>query len=233
MLIAIIGAMGSGKTLLMVYLALMSVREIYSNFKIHIDRYKPLEIMDLLDLKDNIDVFIDEGYTWLESRTSSSHLNRYLSYIVLQSRKRTIDIIISAQMFSSIDVRFREQCDVIIKCKKIMKNKKIAGFKYSILFVEKNIVRTFILKIKKAEKLFNMYDTYQIIEPHMKEQMRLKILEEDNPQKMWDEIQEISEVIRNDLKEFTHPAVLNALMRNGFKASYEPQVYSILKDLEN
>ena len=224
--------MGSGKTLLMVFFAFLSNREIYSNFKIYLDRYKPLEITDLLELKDNIDVLIDEGYTWLESRTSGSILNRYLSYIVLQSRKRTIDIIISAQMFSSLDIRFREQCDLIIKCKKIIKGKKIIGFRYEFLFVESNLIKKVFFDIKYAKKYFDWYDTYQVIEPHKIEQMRLKLMEEDNPTKMWNELQEISEIIRNDLKEFTHPAVLNALMRNGFKASYEPQIYSILKDVK-
>lgn len=232
MLVAIIGAMGSGKTLLMVFFAFLSTREIYSNFRIHLNRFKTLEVMDLLELKDNIDVFIDEGYTWLESRTSGSVLSRYLSYIVLQSRKRTIDIIISAQMFSSLDIRFREQCDLIIKCEKIFKKKKIAGFKYTFLFVESNLERTFFLDIKKASKYFDLYDTLEIIEPHKIEQMKLKLMEQDNPKGMWDELERISEIIRNDLKEFSHPAVLNSLMRNGFKASYEPQIYSILKDVK-
>jgi len=232
-LVAIIGSIGSGKTLLMVLFAFLSSREIYSNFKISLSRYKALEVMDLLELKDNIDVLIDEGYTWLESRTSGSILNRYLSYIVLQSRKRTIDIIISAQMFSSLDVRFREQCDLIIKCEKIVKKKKIAGFKYSFLFVESNLERTFFLDIKEARKYFDMYDTYEIVEPHKIEQMRLKLLEDDNPKELWERLESITEKIKDDVKEITHPRVLNALLKNGFKASFEPQVYVLLKDLEN
>jgi len=232
-LIAIIGAIGSGKTLLMVYLAFQSSREIYSNFKIYLNRYKALEVMDLLELKDNIDVFIDEGYTWLESRTSGSILNRYLSYIVLQSRKRLIDIVISAQMFSSLDVRFREQCNIIIKCEKILKKKKIAGFKYSFLFVESDLVKTFFFDIKHARKYFDLYDTYQIIEPHKLEQMKLKLMEDDNPKALWDELEGITNKIKKDVKEITHPRVLNALLKNGFKASYEPQIYVLLKDLEN
>ena len=226
MLIAIIGAMGSGKTLLLVYLATKSEREIYSNFKINVPNYKPLEIIDLLDLKNDVDVYIDEGYTWLESRTSGSHLNRYLSYIVLQSRKRTIDILITAQLFSSIDVRFREQCDIIVKCKKIKE-----GFKYSVLFVEKNVVRTFILRNKFAKKLFNTYDTYEIVEPHMKEEMRLKLME-SKPNELWKEIKEISDIVKKDIRKLTHPRVLNALLKNGFKAHLESQVYAYLQDLE-
>ncbi len=228
MLVAIIGAMGSGKTILMVYLATKSKREVYSNFKIHIPNYKPLKITDLLDLKNNIDVFIDEGYTWLESRTSGSALNRYLSYIVLQARKRLIDIIISAQMFSSIDVRFREQCDVIVKCQKIKE-----GFKYSFLFVGKDKVRTYILKYKDAKKLFDTYDTYEIIESHNKEALVLKLKETESPEQFWDEIVNMSEIIKKDIKKLTHPRVLNALAKNKFKSTYEPQVYAYLQDLEN
>ena len=212
----------------MTILAFFSKREVYSNFKIKIDRYKPLEVIDLLELKDNIDVYIDEGYTWLESRTSGSTLNRYLSYIILQSRKRTIDIVISAQMFRTIDVRFRDQADLIVKCERTKK-----GFKYSFYFLAQDRIKVVILPEKKAKKFYALYDTYQIIEPHKKEQMRLKLLEEDNPKELWNEIENITDKIKGDLKEITHPRVLNALLKNGFKGSYEPQVYVLLKDLEN
>lgn len=231
MLMAIIGGMGEGKNVLMVYLATKSKREVYSNFKIHIPNYKPLKITDLLDLKNNIDVFIDEGYTWLESRTSGSVLNRYLSYIVLQARKRLIDIIISAQMFSSLDVRFREQCDVVVKCQKIKKGKVIKGFKYSFLFVEKNKVRTYFLKYKDAKKLFDIYDTYEIIESHVKDALILKLKETESPEEFWDEIVNISKAIKKDVKKLTHPRVLNALAKNGFQSTYESQVYAYLQDL--
>jgi len=226
--------MGSGKTLLMVWLAFLSTREIYSNFRIYLDRFKALEITDLLELKNDIDVFIDEGYTWLESRTSGGILNRYLSYIVLQSRKRTIDIIISAQMFSSLDVRFRDQCDLIIKCQKILdkRTKKIKGFRYDFLFVESDLIKRFFLDIKIASKYFDKYDTLEIIEPHKIEQMKLKLKEEDDPEAMWNELNGMALKIEKDVKEITHPRVLNALMKNGFKASYEPQIYVILKDLK-
>jgi len=224
-LVCILGPQGSGKTILMVYLASQSKREVYSNFKIHIPNYKKLEIMDLLELKNDIDVLIDEGYTWLESRTSSSHLNRYLSYIVLQARKRTIDIIISAQLFSTLDVRFRQQSDVIIKCKKVKQ-----GFRYSLLFVQSNKVKTFILKIRNARKLFEMYDTYEIVEPYIKAELEAS-LRKKTPKDKWVEIKEISEKIKNDITKLTHPRVLNALMKNGFKAILEEQVYAYLQDL--
>ena len=219
----------------MVWLAFLSNREIYSNFKIYLSRFKALVVMDLLELKDDIDVFIDEGYTWLESRTSGSVLNRYLSYIVLQSRKRTIDIIISAQMFSSLDVRFREQCDLIIKCQKIInkRTKKIKGFRYEFLYVESNLRKTFFFDIKFASKYFDKYDTYEIIEPHKIEQMKRKLMEEENPTQMWGELESMALKIKKDVKKLTHPRVLNALMKNGFKGSYEPQIYVILQDLEN
>jgi len=225
-LVCILGPQGSGKTILMVYLASQSKREVYSNFKIHIPNYKPLEIMDLLELKNDIDVLIDEGYTWLESRTSSSHLNRYLSYIVLQARKRTIDIIISAQLFSTLDVRFRQQSDVIIKCKLTKK-----GFRYSMLFVESNKIKTFILRFKNAKKLYDMYDTYEIVEPYVKAELEAS-LRVKTPKDKWTEIKKISVKIQNDITKLTHPRVLNALMKNGFNANLEEQVYAYLQDLK-
>ena len=69
MKIAVIGNIGSGKTLLLVVIAKHSKRRIFSNFQLDLPLYNELEIIDLLNLENDIIVFIDEAYTWLESRT--------------------------------------------------------------------------------------------------------------------------------------------------------------------
>ena len=88
----IIGYRGSGKSLLMVKLIKNKKRLCYSNFRLNLDNYHSLRLIDMLRLPDNINVLLDEGYTWLESRTSTKYINLFMSYIVFQLRKTNRNI---------------------------------------------------------------------------------------------------------------------------------------------
>lgn len=224
MLISIIGAIGSGKTLLCVILAYFSKKDVFSNFQIDIKRYNELEIIDLLDLKNGIMVIIDEAYTWLESRTSLSTLNRYLSYIIFQSRKRTIDIITTSQMFSSVDIRFREQSNIIVQCKRIDDD-----FHYTFNYIGSKQISTFILPFKKAKKFFSIYDTLEIVESNQKQELEFKLLQ-NYPNHLLVKVKEIAEFIKDKVKKITHDSIKTALLMNGYNTSYEKYIYLYLKD---
>ena len=223
MLASLLGHLGSGKTLLLTYLATKFKRPVYSNFKLNLVRYKPLKVIDLLNLPNNIEVFIDEGYTWLESRVSSKVLNRYLSYILLQSRKRTINIYITAQLFSTVDLRFRQQSDIIILCKKVEN-----GFQYKILNTINNSFMNLLFPFKKAEKYYKFYDTYEIVQPYEKEKLEFSLLQSDTTALL-----NKSKIIANEIKDkigkITHDNVKICLMENGFDKNYESYVYAFLK----
>ena len=231
MLITVLGPKGSGKTAFITLMALDSKREVYANFRLEIENYKPLEIMDFIDLPNNVDVMIDEAYTWIESRTSSFFLNRFLSYVLWQSRKRTIDIYLTAQRFRSLDLRFRDESDVLVKCKPRFKMDK-DEFHYNIFWVAENKQKKFTMLYKDMKKVFPLYDTYQIIEPYTKEQIEYKLLESD-PAKRWDKAIEISKKVSKGLngKEITHAILKARLMKYGFDGSYEPLIYVYLKGL--
>ena len=223
MLASLLGNLGSGKTLLLTYLATKFKRQIYSNFKLNLFRYKPLKVMDLLTLPNNIEVFIDEGYTWLESRVSSKVLNRYLSYILLQSRKRTINIYITAQLFSTVDLRFRHQSDIIILCKRLEK-----GFQYKILNRSNNTFKNFFFPMTKAKNYFKYYDTYEIVEPFEKEKLEFSLLQSDTEALML-RAKKITKIIKNEIGKITHDRVKICLLKNGFPKQWEPYVYAFLK----
>ena len=233
MLIIILGPKGSGKTLLATLFALDSKREVYANYRIEIENFKPLEVIDFIDLPNDVDVFIDEGYTWLESRTSSFFLNRFLSYILWQSRKRTIDIYLTAQRFRALDLRFRDEADIIVKCEP-RHNQDKDDFKYKIYWVAEDKERGFRFSYNKAKKVFGFYDTYEIVEPYTKEQLEFKLLESD-PEKRWDKATEIGDCLKFKRIEgkriITHPTVKAQLLKNGFDLSFEPLVYVYLKGL--
>ncbi len=224
MLISIIGSIGSGKTLLCVIIASKSKRKTYSNFQIDINTYNELEIIDLLDLPNNIIVVIDEAYTWLESRTSLATLNRYLSYIIFQSRKRTLDVITTSQMFSSVDIRFREQSNIIVHCKRVDNN-----FHYTFKDIGNRVISTFVLPLSKAKKYFKLYDTYEIVEPNQKQELEFTLLQQ-YPNHLLEKVKEIAEVIKGKVKKITHDSIKASLMLNGYNTKYEKYIYLYLKE---
>ena len=224
MKIAVIGNIGSGKTLLLAIIGKHSKRRIFSNFQLDLPLYNELEIIDLLDLENNIIVFIDEAYTWLESRTSMSTLNRYLSYIIFQSRKRNIDIYTTSQMFSSIDIRLREQSDIIIECRIIDD-----GFQYTFRDSYNRKISTFILPYSKAKKYFSIYDTYEIVEPNHKQELEFNLLQQ-YPNKLLEKVKEIAEAIKDKIKKITHDSIKATLLLSGYNTSYEKYIYLYLKE---
>lgn len=231
MLISILGNLGDGKTLFLAILSRESKRDIHSNFELKNNKfYKQLKVIDLLDLPNNIEVYLDEAYTWLESRVSSKALNRYLSYILLQSRKRTINIFITAQLFSTVDIRFRQQSNMIILCEKIQ-NELQNGFRYKIINMKNKAIRYLYLPIEKAKKYFEYYDTYEIIEPYEKSRLEFQLIKSDT-ELLLNISKDIAWYIHKDNsfknRGYTHHNTKIALLKNGFEKDYEPYVYAFL-----
>lgn len=224
MLISVLGNLGTGKTLFLAYISTKFNRKVYSNFELKNKFYEPLKVIDLLNLPNNIEVFIDEAYTWLESRVSSKALNRYLSYILLQSRKRTINIYITAQLFSTVDLRFREQSNILILCKKIDE-----GFHYKIFNRDNNSMKAVILPFEKAKIFYQVYDTYEIIEPFEKRKLEFQLISSDT-ELLLNTSKKIAFELHNKIKDdkYTHQNVKLALLENGFEPQYEPYVYAFL-----
>lgn len=157
----IVGDVGSGKTLFQTYLCVSDHRPVYANYEIKIDRWSRLQPQMIFELQDCL-VVMDEMYLWLEARVSSNQLNEYLSYMLFQSRKNGTDYIGTAQLFRTIDVRFREMADFIVIAKNDKKNKV---FRYEML---KNssvhpIIKKFEIPYDRAKEIFSLYDTKEKI----------------------------------------------------------------------
>lgn len=224
MLISLDGNIGSGKTLLLVIIATTSKRKIFSNFQLDLPLYNELEVINLVNLENNINVFIDEAYTWLESRTSYKAINRYLSYIIFQSRKRNIDVYITSQMFSTVDIRFREQSNILIHCKRIDDN-----FHYYFNIVGSEKMNHFILPLKEGKEYFKLYDTMEIIQPNNKQELEFDLLKQ-YPNQLLEKVIEISKIIKPNLKKITHDSIKASLLMNGYNTSYEKYLYLYLKE---
>jgi len=161
-LINVVGDLGSGKTLfLCIYSFLSKKKQIYANFRIENKKVKPftIELLFRKDLKD-CDILLDEGYIYLESRTSLKKSNLIFSYLLFQSRKRNINILTTSQLLNSIDLRFRNLADFIIRA-----HNKRDYFKYEIYKTSGKKVNTIFLPYHKARPFFNKYDTLEVVSP--------------------------------------------------------------------
>lgn len=176
MLIHLTGDVGSGKTLLSTLMAMNDDRPIYSNYELNLPNYHELKPESLSKLTESTLVLIDEAYSWLDSRLSGRGINIYLTYILFQSRKRELDILMTDQLIGSIDVRYRAMTNYEIQCRKISdaeqiteENKEgIVGFLYNIIKYEQYYqipCGKFLLQYEKAKEIFPYYKTKQIINP--------------------------------------------------------------------
>ena len=233
MLYAILGEFGSGKTLYEVLMACSSKRDVLGNFTLRLDNYTKIDPIDLKDLGFNKLVLLDEIYLWLESRVSSSFINRYLTYILLQCRHRTIDVYGTLQLFSSVDIRFRATVHRIVKCRRVFNGNNdsdLWDFRYDIINTYSGKIRTFILKYKDAIKYFSLYETYEIMESYDSEGLELEILKR-HPKKLYNKLKGIALRIKSNLDTITHDSVGIELLRMGYDMKYEGLVYSCLQGL--
>lgn len=226
MLVSIIGKIGSGKTLLATRLALADKRKVYANYKIDILNYEKLTLAKLFELNEPALVIIDEGYVWLESRISQSKLNRYVSYVIFQSRKRNIDIVLTCQLWSSIDLRYRYQSDILIYAER-----KTYGFKYRIVSQETG--NEFIIKWleEDAEKVFKYYDTMEMIIPE-----RVKFdtaVISRNPKKLKQYLKKFGKILipefQDNSKKLTHDFLKYRMLEKGIPLELEKYLYIYIK----
>lgn len=220
-LIIVTGDLGSGKTLFLTYIAKNTKKRIYSNYKLYLNTYHKLTIKKLLELKEeeNALVFIDEAYTWLESRASGRDTNQVLSYIYFQSRKRKLDFFLTAQLTHTIDRRFRELYDYVVHCEV-----KGAYFHYSI-YDRYKLRGHFKLRVDLAEKYFPLYDTMEIIMTEKNIEMAWNALSRNEKIKQIEKIKkDFMKKIDEDTK-ITHQQVKYFLWKNKYPMSIEPFLY--------
>lgn len=158
-----IGLPGSGKTLFLTilgYKAFWAKHKIMSNYKLAFP-HERLNLEKLSKFKiSNVLLLLDEAYNLVDSRRSTSLVNRLASYLVFQVRKRNISIAYSCQYFMSVDIRLRN-----LTTHKIFCSKEKDGFYYTVDYF--GSVKEFFLPFERARpffKLFNTNEYYDIIE---------------------------------------------------------------------
>lgn len=202
-------------------------RPIYANYHLKMDNYRELKLADLLGFKNEQAIIcIDEAYVLLESRNSMDIMNQYVSYILFQSRKRGLDFIVTAQLNSTLDLRYKELTDVFVAA-----NKTRAGFQYAIKFGGR--IKMFTLPPKQAEKIYGLYDTTELIIPERMHEM-VDEIENMDPEVLDKKVTACVKKIEaldelGDLKRVTHDDTKNWMLEvRERSASIEPYVYARL-----
>lgn len=237
MLIEIIGSWKSGKTLLATLLAKLASKQyvIRANYNLYqVDNFYHLRIEDLFSLKrEKTVVILDEAYTWLESRTSMNQLNRLMSQLLFQSRKRHNHFITTTQIENTIDTRFRQMSEIVIKSKR-----KEKGYYYTVYHVKslKNLKGTtlkqkgtWMISNEHAKKIFPLYDTYEIVQTENTKDLLINNMSRKT-------INELSEKLAIKMfeirKKWSRSLVKQYLIKNEQSPKFSEYVYYVLKELE-
>lgn len=129
-IIGIEGGLGDGKT---VYMTRLIHKDIVNNpslpllsnyhfFHIDFEYIESEKIKDILKQKKKFfDIAIDEITVWADCRRGMNDLNLLLSYFVLQSRKRGVNMYYTTQDFDMVEGRIINHTDYLVDCYQISK----------------------------------------------------------------------------------------------------------------
>lgn len=184
MLIGIEGFLGDGKTIYMVRCLKkdsQNKRNIFANLKLIDIPYTYFDINEFLsndnnDKLRNATIGIDEITTMMDCRLSGCKSNIAFGYLVLQSRKRNVDIYYTTQDIGLVDYkRLIKYTQVFVICNRVYIKKELANNKYELEELEDWRNYTIVDERKRKENVisFNLdispyydnYDTDEIIKP--------------------------------------------------------------------
>ena len=135
-------------------------------------------------------------------------------------------------MFSTVDVRFRLQSNVIIYCKAIGKQKfykAVVPIKFQYIFLNREAHTRKVKEIyfDDAIKYFSNYDTLEIIDSSEKESLEFYLIVK-NPKLLKAKVLKIAKAIEPDIEKITHPSVKFGLLMNAIPLQYETYVYNYM-----
>lgn len=185
MIIMYIGTVGSGKTLSAVYECWKYYKrgyQIYANIRLSFPHREGAKepilltkrVFDMLVKEktglQNAILLIDEVHIWLDSRSSMQKKNKAITYFILQTRKKSVRLLVTTQHAGQTDKRLRDTTDILVNCKNLSnqtsnrseedKNRPIYIMQESVFqWKEMQPRRSIIL----ANPMFPLYDTSEIV----------------------------------------------------------------------
>lgn len=226
MLTVISGNLGTGKTLFLTIVGYFAKTKIISNFKLN---YPNNKIVDEFDIKKFVNceyedciIFLDEAYAYLESRLSNSNLNLIMSYILFQSRKKSVNLYLTCQLTSTIDLRFRQltQCYICAELTEF-------SYQYTIITKSNNLQIKF--DKEKVKSFYQFYNTNEVILP-MKGKINALIVDSTS---RYEEVVRISHLILNENPEKTKISkkfISLYLLKNDLPSFLESNIHSYITE---
>jgi deoxyadenosine/deoxycytidine kinase len=250
MIIAIEGDNGSGKNCLLAMISeQIKDKPIWSNFELFKHpNYSELFLDNIIHMENHYNeykkglvIFIDEAYTYFESRLSNRSTNIYLSYKTnYQWRKRLLDVYLTFQDITSIDKRFRMRFDIIIQCK-YREPFSQEPFQFTYLKVKQHknrfnrkVLYTRTYPYKYMKQYFALFDTNQIIEPSNIAMMEYNMIK-DNPRLLKRTLNRYYDILLPQVEQLyngnmTHDDLDLLLTSNLILDKYQPKLYRMLKN---
>lgn len=230
-LTTIIGDLGSGKTTLMTYYALLTKRDVWSNYNIYIPNYHELKQIHLAEnnaLPNHIVICIDEIYAWLESRLSGRDINISGSHVIMHGRKIDSDVFCTTPLFSTADKRVRLMSNVIITAQPRLDENDDFNFEY--WYTRYDSYSYFTIPYIYAEKyIFPKFDTLQKIESFGKGRLEFNIIRQ-TPSLLLEKIIDIYDELSDQFNgNITHDSVETVLLLNGYYTGYKKYLYLYAK----
>jgi len=161
----IVGELGAGKTLTLTYLGLRNyikyqgTRTIFANYHLKQVPYTFVPDPNSIDeIRSGICLF-DELWLYCDSRLSSSGRNKFVTKVLLKSRKRDLDILYTTQSLGQVDTRIRRISDFIC----IPSFNEATGKCIARIYTHPS---GYLLKTLRFDgrKIFPLYDTSEEIE---------------------------------------------------------------------
>lgn len=123
----------------------------------------------------NATICLDEAYVYADSRTAMSKENRNISILAMQSRKTNVDFYYVVQDFTMVDVRIRNNVDILYELKAPLRYDWDTGM-YVKKGMENEPLDAVLMVVHKPNtyfppqamvfvprKFFGLYDTFEII----------------------------------------------------------------------
>jgi len=175
MIIAIVGPIGSGKTLSMTryaYKEYIKFKEQIANNELQLITnyhlinipHKIIKTNELFEMKEtlrNARLFIDEMHIFMDSRSSQNKTVKKLTQFILQTRHLGVHLYFTSQDIGQVDIRLRRQIDMLVYCTQT---------KYDGWFKQRIIDYRDVMDIQSNEIVFNgkpyygLYDTLELVD---------------------------------------------------------------------
>jgi len=187
MIIGIEGDLGSGKTVGMVRYLYKDFKDLGNSIKSNMKGLKFGDLLDILEImqineqtkiKDmnvkkmpnlnNVSIGIDEITVFMDCRRSQSKMNLLISYFILQTRKRNVQLYYTTQDFSMTDLRLQKYTKIMVLCDFIYdeNEEQIDNWRHYTVIDIRNKYRPKISRFNmNISKYYDIYDTDEVILP--------------------------------------------------------------------